>query len=268
MDGSPLEKMRTAVDAEGRVAYRLMLHGQALALNELVGRAFTLRFTGARTCMACGKRVKKFYGQGLCWPCLSTAPEASPCIIRPELCEAHLGRGRDPAWELAHHLQEHVVYLAFTGAVKVGVTRSTQVPVRWVDQGADRALPVARVPHRQLAGRIECDLKRLFTDRTQWKAMLSAPATADAHDQLLRARALVLEQTAPELKPYLLPGEEPVQLHYPLRDLPPKLTNVHLDKLDEVQGCLLGIKGQYLVWADGRVLNVRNHTGYHVEVMA
>lgn len=260
--------MRTAVDGTGHVAYALMLFGQALPLNELVGRPFTLRFTGARTCMACGKRVKKFYGQGLCWPCLSTAPEASPCIIRPELCEAHLGRGRDPAWEQAHHLQEHTVYLAFTGAVKVGVTRSTQVPVRWVDQGADCALPVARVPYRQLAGLIECDLKRLFTDRTQWKAMLNGPAAADVTGPLMQARAMVLEQAAPELKSYLLPGSEPVQLHYPMQNLPPKLTNVHLEKLDEVQGRLLGIKGQYLAWADGRVLNVRNHTGYHVEVMA
>ncbi|MFZ1660007.1 MAG: DUF2797 domain-containing protein [Flavobacteriales bacterium] len=265
MDGTPLKKMSASLDPEGRVDYSIFIKDGLLPLHDRIGSSFTLRFTGIRTCMSCGKRVKKFYGQGTCFPCLKSAPEASPCIIRPELCEAHLGLGRDVEWEKEHHLQEHIVYLSFTGGVKVGVTRSTQVPVRWIDQGAVLAVPIARVPYRQLAGAIEVDLKRLFVDRTQWKAMITANG-AGGEQLLEEARNTAMAQTAEALREYLLPKEPVVRLSYPLTDLPPKLVNVQLDKLPELEGRLHGIKGQYLVWADGRVLNVRNHTGYHVEV--
>ena len=266
MDGTPLKKMHAGMDAEGHVVYAMMADGEALPLKERIGHPFMIRFTGARTCMSCGKRVRKFYGQGTCYPCLRDAPEAGPCIIRPELCEAHLGKGRDVEWEREHHLQEHIVYLSFTGGVKVGVTRSTQVPVRWIDQGAVIAVPIARVPYRQLAGAIECDLKRLFADRTQWKAMLMEPGAGAGLAKLEAARTIAMARTDPKLHEYLLPHEPVQHLSYPLTGLPPKLANVQLDKLAEVEGRLLGIKGQYLVWADGRVLNVRNHTGYHVEL--
>ena len=256
------------VSGEGMpsVTYALHLADGIIPLKGRISKEFTLRFTGARTCVACGKRVKKFYGQGLCWPCFQHAPEASPCIIRPELCRAHLGEGRDRHWELDHHKQEHIVYLSFTGGVKVGVTRSTQVPVRWIDQGAVFAVPIARVPYRQLAGAIECDLKRLFDDRTDWRRMLGSHGTQAGEEQLLEARAKSIHGTDPALSQYLLPDEAVVHLDYPLQQVPPKLVSVPFDKLPEISGRLLGIKGQYLVWADGRVLNVRKHTGYHVEI--
>jgi hypothetical protein len=267
MDGSPLRKMLVGLQAEGpesRVEYAMRLGIDILPLADRIGKSITLRFTGARTCISCGRRVKKFFGQGLCYPCFRDAPEAGPCIIRPELCRAHLGEGRDVQWELDHHLQEHIVYLAFTGGVKVGVTRSTQVPVRWIDQGAELAVPIARVPYRQLAGAIECDLKRVFSDRTDWRAMLMLRDVG--YEALLSAREQALAEVDPALREYMLREEEPLRLAYPLPPVPPKLVNVQLDKLDEIDGRLLGVKGQYLVWADGRVLNVRNHSGYHVEI--
>src|SRR5690606_2698515 len=201
-----------------------------------------------------------------CYPCLRGAPGTSPCIIRPELCGAHRGEGRDPQWELDHHLQEHVVYLAFTGGVKVGVTRATQVPVRWIDQGALLAVPIAKVPYRQLAGAIEVDLKRHFSDRTDWRRMLLLADGGAGMDPLLAARELALNGVDPAFKAYMLPAEPVFQLAYPLSNVPPKLVGVQLDKLPEINGKLQGIKGQYLVWSDGRVLNVRNHIGYHVVV--
>lgn len=255
-------------DAEGKVEYALLLHGRAFPLKDRTGLPLVLRFTGARTCTVCGRRVRKFHGQGTCFPCLRDAPEASPCILRPELCEAHLGGGRDPAWEAQHHLQEHLVYLSYTGAVKVGVTRMTQVPVRWIDQGATWAVPIARVPYRQLAGALECALKLHFSDRTQWKAMLMDPGTDHGREALEAARMQAIGHVPPELRPYLLPNETVVRLIYPLAGFPPKPVNVQLDKLPEIEGRLMGVKGQYLVWTDGRVLNVRNHSGYHVEVEA
>ena len=272
MEGAPLRKMegRTAVDGTSgtvrMVDYKWGSTEHDLQLAERIGTEFTVRFTGQRTCMLCGTRVKKFYGQGTCFPCLRNAAGASPCIIRPELCGAHRGEGRDPQWELEHHMQEHVVYLSFTGGVKVGVTRATQVPTRWIDQGALLAVPIARVPYRQLAGAMEVDLKRLFSDRTDWRRMLLLADGAVGMDRLLAAREQALSGVDPGFGAYLLPAEPVVQLAYPLSNVPPKLVAVQLDKLPEIRGKLHGIKGQYLVWSDGRMLNVRNHIGYHVVV--
>ncbi len=253
-------------NGSGHVTYALHLANDAIPLAGFIGNEFTLRFTGAKTCISCGKRVKKFYGQGTCYPCFRDAPEASPCIIRPELCRAHLGEGRDVQWELDHHMQEHIVYLSYTGGVKVGVTRGTQVPVRWIDQGAVLAVPIARVPYRQLAGAIEVDLKRLFSDRTDWRKMLWQVGASAGGDELEEARSKAIAQADPTMAMYVLPEERLVHLRYPLPQVPPKLVSVQLDKLPDISGRLIGIKGQYLVWSDGRVLNVRNHTGYHVEV--
>lgn len=249
-----------------RVAYDLAFGDGSVPLDGYLSEEFTLRFTGQRTCVSCGREVKKFYGQGLCWPCFNEAPEASPCIIRPELCRAHEGQGRDVQWELEHHMQEHIVYLSFTGNVKVGVTRSTQVPVRWIDQGAVLAVPIARVPYRQLAGAIEVDLKKHFSDRTDWRRMLLLSDGMTGRPALLEARERAAEVLDPGLRAYLLPPAPLVRLEYPLHNVPPKLVSVKLEKLPVVSGRLHGIKGQYLVWSDGRVLNVRNHIGYHVEI--
>ncbi|HRH68744.1 MAG TPA: DUF2797 domain-containing protein [Flavobacteriales bacterium] len=261
-DGSPLRKMLAGLD--GQVQYALALNDGPLELAPFIGDIFTVRATGVLSCTICGKRVKKFYGQGSCFPCLQTAPEAAECIVRPELCRAHLGEGRDPDWERDHHFTEHAVYLSYTGGVKVGVTRATQVPVRWIDQGAVSALILARVPYRQLAGLIEVDLKRLFADRTNWRAMLKL--VPPDHMALREARSVARNALRDDLQQYLLPAEEPMDIHYPVLAYPPKVTSVQLDKTPEVSGRLLGIKGQYLIWEDGRVLNVRNHSGYHVTV--
>lgn len=255
-----------AGDADGKVVYALQLGNDATPLSGFISKEFMLRFTGVKTCVSCGKRVKKFYGQGTCYPCFRDAPEASPCIIRPELCRAHLHEGRDIPWELDHHKQEHVVYLSYTGGVKVGVTRSTQVPVRWIDQGAVLAVPIARIPYRQLAGAIEVDLKRLFSDRTDWRRMLWPVDATTGRAGLEEARKIALAQVDPALAMYMLPEEPVVRFRYPLSLVPPKLVNVQLDRFPKISGKLLGIKGQYLVWSDGLVLNVRNHSGYHVEV--
>lgn len=250
----------------GIVRYTLRMANGTLPLADRVSTEFTLRFTGEKTCVTCGKRVKKFYGQGTCYPCFRNAPDSSPCIIRPELCGAHLGQGRDVQWELDHHMQEHIVYLSYTGDIKVGVTRSTQVPVRWIDQGAMLAVPIAKVPYRQLAGAIEVDLKRLFSDRTDWRRMLLLPDPEVGVNPLLLAREKAIQEVDPALREYMMPNEPVLRLSYPLLNVPPKLVSVQLDKLSEITGKLHGIKGQYLIWSDGRVLNVRNHTGYHVEV--
>ncbi|MFN3876194.1 MAG: DUF2797 domain-containing protein, partial [Flavobacteriales bacterium] len=199
--GEPLLKLCAVLGLDGAVRYALPF-ARPLDLMPFIGRRFTLRATGALSCVACGKRARKLFQQGFCFACLSSAPEAAECIVRPELCRAHLGEGRDPAWEREHHFTEHVVYLSHTGNVKVGVTRATQVPTRWIDQGAVAALVIARVPYRQLAGLIEADLKRVFADKTNWRAMLRQ-VRPDA-DALRAARAQAIGALRCDLQEHLL----------------------------------------------------------------
>lgn len=253
------------------VSYSLITANGPLDLAPYIGREFQLRATGRLTCCVCGREVRKFYGQGMCFPCLRDAPEASECIVRPELCKAHLGDGRDPDWEIAHHATEHIVYLSRTSSasqkssgIKVGVTRSTQVPTRWIDQGAVAALPIARVPFRQLAGLIEVELKASMSDRTDWRAMLTAVDGVET--DLLSLRERIPSLLEAKLQPYLLAAEETTLIHYPVLLYPAKVNSVQLAKQALVKGRLVGIKGQYLIWEDGQALNVRNHSGYHVEI--
>ncbi len=260
-EGTPLGRMPAALEA-GSVRYLLPVGGIVHDLASLMGKPFTLKATGVLTCVCCGRRVNKFYGQGFCYPCLRDAPEAAECIIRPELCQAHLGGGRDPDWECRYHATEHVVYLSWTGGLKVGVTRATQVPTRWIDQGAVAALVVARTPYRQLAGLIEVDLKCLFADRTDWRAMLRL--VTHAPDVLLEARSRIAPALRYDLREFLVGDAGPVSISYPVLAYPPKITSVQLARVREVGGLLLGAKGQYLIWEDGSALNVRNHAGWHV----
>ena len=266
-EGLPLRKMMTALEGHGAstpgtVHYTLRLGDERHDMAPLLGTEVAFRATGVLSCTVCGRRVKKFYGQGFCFPCFRDAPEAAECIVRPELCRAHLGEGRDPAWEREHHDAEHVVYLAWTGGLKVGVTRATQVPVRWLDQGATAALPLARLPYRQLAGQIEVALKQYFSDKTNWRAMLRDQPAPDG--LLVQAREQALAALPAGLLAYALPEEAPVAIRYPVQAWPTKVVSVQLERQPTVVGRLVGIKGQYLIWADGRVLNVRNHAGHHV----
>jgi hypothetical protein len=115
-----------------------------------------------------------------------------------------------------------------------------------------------------MAGLIEVELKRSFADRTNWRAMLKeVPPDVDA---LLEARTKALAALPPELAVHGTTDESPMVITYPVLAYPPKVTSVSLEKTPEVSGRLLGVKGQYLIWEDGRVLNVRSHSGVHVLV--
>ncbi len=239
---------------------------QEISLNELVGNDITIVHTGGYTCTRCGRSVDKLFGEGFCFPCFRDAPEAGECIVRPELCEAHLGGGRDPQWEQEHHHQPHAVYLAVTSAVKVGVTRATQIPTRWIDQGAAWAVQIADVPYRQLAGRIEVALKALYTDRTAWQRMLKGE-TLDGVDLAAEGRKIAGHLDA-ELVPYLIAVDQlrRIDIRYPIRTAPPKVRSTGLQKNPVISGRLEGIRGQYLILDGGKVVNVRRHSGYVVSV--
>lgn len=246
------------------VQYFLSLGETELPMNELIGRSVSLKFTGQINCISCGKRTKTSFGQGFCYNCLQTAPEASETVMRPELSKAHLGIARDMDWARENDLIDHYVYLAVSGELKVGVTRHHQVPTRWIDQGASEAIILARAPNRHISGVIEVYLKNFFSDKTNWRSMLQNKTVQEYNLQEEKVNAYQLLPA--ELQQYLHTDNQIWKINYPCSDFPAKNTSVTFDKDPEISGFLNGIKGQYLIFSDGRVLNIRKHNGYFLEI--
>jgi hypothetical protein len=235
-----------------------------ILMNDFIGKNLRMEFLGTITCRKCEKVTKKSFGEGFCYPCFTNAPEAAECIIRPELCRAHLGEGRDVEWEEANHNQPHVVYLAASDVVKVGVTRATQVPTRWIDQGAMSAIRIAETPNRYEAGRLEVELKAMFTDKTNWQRMLKNEF--DESIDLEEEKWTLHEQLPEDLTEFFTEDDEIIEMNFPVMEFPSKVKSMSFDKEPIIEGKLMGIKGQYLIFDGGRVLNIRKHTSYHVEI--
>jgi hypothetical protein len=246
------------------VRYRLSLGGSSIDMNAGIGSHLSISYSGEIRCVRCDRRTRKSYGDGYCYPCFRDAPENAQCIIRPELCRAHLGEGRDPAWEEEHHNRPHALYLALTNTVKVGVTRWTQLQDRWIDQGAARGIVAARTPYRALAGRMEVAVKELFTDRTNWRRMLRDERGAAT--DLREARERLLAALPDDLQQYRMHRAAPLPIRYPLESPPGTIRSLNLDKCPAFSERLIGIRGQYLVFADGTVFNVRRYSGYIVDI--
>ncbi|RZV33722.1 MAG: DUF2797 domain-containing protein [Chromatiales bacterium] len=256
-----LRKMRTQL--EDVVRYTLMLDDTPIDMNARIGQTIKLSFDGQINCIACDRLTKKSFGQGFCYPCFRDAPEASECIIRPELCRAHEGEARDMAWAEKHCLTEQIVYLARSSAIKVGITRASQVPTRWIDQGATDAIIFARVPNRYTAGLVEVAMKEHLTDRTNWQRMLKNEVI-DA--DLIAKKALVSDALDADLRQFIDTDDTVCSIDYPVNRYPEKVKSVGFDKQPEIEGCLAGIKGQYLIFDDNRVLNIRKHNGYRITI--
>jgi hypothetical protein len=255
-----LYKMKTALQEQ--VQYKLVSEEATIEMNPLIGKKISMQSTAKFRCQNCRRFVKKLFAQGFCYDCFMKSAAASPCIINPELCEGHLGKGRDPEWEKANHVQPHFVYLAVASAVKVGVTRFSQVPTRWIDQGASYAIKIAETPYRKLAGDIEVALKECFTDKTSWQAMLKN----EIGDFDLVDEKWQLESVLPaDLAQYMTDDDEIVEINYPVLEFPKKVTSISFDKTPLIEGTLIGIKGQYLILDGGRVLNIRKHDGYYID---
>lgn len=259
-----LDKMKTSFI--NPVQYFLRLGDETIPVNELIGKNVRLQWTGRIICTVCGKKTNKSFGEGMCYNCFSTAPENAECIIRPELCRAHLGEGRDIEWEKRNHLRPHYVYLAKTNAVKVGVTRDDQIPTRWIDQGAHQGIILAELPYRQLAGQMEVALKDYFTDKTNWQKMLkNEPADGI---ELLAEKERIKNLLDDELRPYVSDNNEIVTLTYPVLEYPTKVTSLSFEKTPLIELPLQGIRGQYFIFANGQVMNIRSKSGYEVELIA
>lgn len=265
-----LEKMVATLG--DTVEYSLPVGEQQLALNPLIGKTLQIRYDGTINCMACGRVTKKSYCQGHCYPCSKRLARCDLCIMKPETCHYAEGTCREPEWGEANCMQPHYVYLSNTSGVKVGITRHSQVPTRWIDQGATAALPIFRVETRLQSGLVEVACKAHVADRTDWRRMLKGEGEVL---DLMAVRDQLLEQCGDELARLrerfgaqaieLLPDAEVVNLRYPVQQYPEKVTALNLDKTPEISGTLLGIKGQYLIFDSG-VLNVRKFGGYRVAV--
>ena len=247
------------------IQYFLSLSGDLLNMNQLIGKKIKLKHVGYQ-CVECGSE-EKIYRMGFCKKCFFESPYASDTIIRPELSRAHLGEEeRDLETEKEIQLVPHIVYLAYTGDVKVGVTREHQIPTRWIDQGATFALPIARTENRYEAGMIEVALKEHLPDKTNYRKMLEEMSDdfEDAVD--LQDFRNKIEQYFPQdFQNFYKNSGEIVRLDFPYH-APEKITAFTLDKKPEFEAVLKGIKGQYLAFEGGNVMNVRGHEGYVVEL--
>ncbi|MES2800755.1 MAG: DUF2797 domain-containing protein [Bacteroidota bacterium] len=257
-----LHKMRT--ELREQVQYFLTFGVQEVLLNDFIGKEISLVHTGAIFCENCGKKVTKTLMDGLCFPCFQSSAQGAECILRPELCRAHLGEGRDIEWEERNHNQPHVVYLAASDIVKVGVTRSSQMPFRWIDQGASSAIILAETPNRYEAGKLEVELKSFFSDKTNWQRMLKNEL--DDTIDLENEKWSVHEQLPADLTEFFSENDTITTINYPVLQFPEKVKSLSFDKEKVIEGKLSGIKGQYLLFEDGPVVNIRKHAGYEIEI--
>jgi hypothetical protein len=262
-----LRKMNTSL-VNGRAEYHLPLFdvlepSETIAMNQWVGREIAIQWEQAIHCIVTGKKIKKTYGEGMSFDAQQSSPQAVESILRPELSRIHEGIAlRDAAWEEAHHNQPHYVYLSRTSGIKVGVTRTVNVPSRWIDQGAVEAIVLAETPYRQLAGLIEVELKAHFNDKTQWNAMLR-PIRPQGED-LLNLKDQAMDRLGEAYEPFFSDHDEVTTIEYPVLNYPAKIASVKFEKTPEIRSTLVGIKGQYLLFGNGMVLNIRSQSGYRV----
>lgn len=251
-----LSKMHTELGAP--IQYYLKLGDDRIHLNKSIETSIEISFEGYQ-CLSCNLK-KKIFRQGFCYDCFYSKPEVGDWVMRPELSKAHLDiEDRDLAFEKEVQLKPHIVYLALSSNVKVGVTRKTQVPTRWIDQGANEAIEIMEAPNRYLAGITEVALKNHVADKTNWRRMLTNEVP---ELNLLDVRDQLEEFVPDEAKPYFLSDNtKSLELDFPVIRYPEKVKSLNLTKTPNFQGKLMGIKGQYLIFEDNTVFNVRGNEG-------
>ncbi|MGB0733129.1 MAG: DUF2797 domain-containing protein [Pontibacterium sp.] len=272
-----LSKMRAHWDEnnpQDPVSYHLPLDDQLIHLNPLIGGHIELTYQTKIFCTHCGRKTNKSFSQGYCYPCFKKLPQCDRCIVSPELCHYQAGTCRDSQWGEKNCFAHHYVYLSNTSGVKVGITRGTQLPTRWLDQGAVQALPILRVETRFQSGLVERLFANHVADKTNWRAMLKGQVEplvlSEERDRLF---ALISDEFA-KLEAEVgisalqkLEDAQQAEINYPVLQYPTKVATHNFDKAEQVAGRLLGIKGQYLILDTG-VINIRKFTGYQITLAA
>lgn len=258
-----LSKMRTEYGFP--VRYYLASGNGEIFMNDLIGSRVTIEYQHVINCVSCGDVTRRSYMNGHCYKCYTTLPECDEGVFSPEKDMAHLGISRDMEWSKQYSLIEHYVYLAYTGDLKVGVTRYNQIPTRWIDQGAVAAIKFAKTPYRNLAGQIEVEMKKHLSDKTSWKMMLSV---SKPNIDLVERKKFFLPMLPDELGVYASFDDSVTEIVYPYDYRLATIKAVSLDSFDRISGVLVGIKGQYLIFDNGIAINVRSHSGYKVKFSA
>ena len=266
--------VKMQVELNEQVHYFLPLDDHREPLNALIGKPIRLEYLGDIHCTHCGRRSKKSFSQGYCYPCFTKLPQCDTCIMSPEKCHYEQGTCRDPSWGEQYCFTDHYVYLANSSGVKVGITRGSQVPTRWIDQGATQAMPIFRVKSRYQAGLIEDCLRDHVADRTHWQKMLKGNSEAvdleQIRDEIIaksESGLREIEQKFGLLAIQRLYHQKVVDINFPVLQFPEKVKSLNLDKQPIVEGVLQGIKGQYLILDTG-VINIRKFTAYNVQFSA
>lgn len=260
MHSQVIKKMDTSLNEV--VNYNLNFDNKKFLMNDLINCKINISWKGKVICQ-CGREMKKFYRSGFCYTCYWESPQASQSIFKPELCTAHLNiEERDLAWEKKFQIAPHYVYLANSSGIKVGITRKTQGVTRWMDQGASQAIILAEVPNRRFSGDIEVAIKKHVSDKTNWRKMLSGePSAID----LLKIKNELSNYVPDELKRYISKDNNVTHIKYPVSVYPEKIKSLKLEKSHEISTVLKGIKGQYLIFENNEVFNIRAHEGFVVD---
>lgn len=262
---------KLASNLANTVEYELPIGEQKFALNKLIGQNIRFSYLNKIECIACHQFTKKSFQQGYCFRCSQKLARCDFCILKPEICHYHLGTCREPEWGQTHCMIPHIVYLANTSGLKVGITRHHHMPTRWIDQGATQALPIFEVPSRRISGFVEVVLAKHISDKTHWQKMLkNLSPILNLQAEFDKIKPIILEALKPvydqfgqeAIKP--LPNAVETKITYPVISYPEKIKAYNFDKESIISGKLQGIKGQYLLFDTG-VLNLRKFTGYHVE---
>lgn len=263
-----VRKMKTSL--ADTVQYQMLLGEISVPLNQYLGRHLQLDYEGVINCIHCARKTSKSFNQGYCYPCFKRLAQCDSCIISPEKCHYDAGTCREPEWGEQHCMIDHIVYLANTSGIKVGITRGTQVPTRWMDQGATQAVPIFRVDTRHHSGMVETLFKNHIADKTNWQAMLKGDAQPrdleQVRQELMAACAAEIEQLQAQhglQSISVLAQAEETRITYPVLEYPDKVKSFNLDKTPTIAGTLMGIKGQYLIFDTG-VINMRKYGGYHL----
>jgi len=253
---------KMATEFSHPIQYYLIFENDFINMNQLLDKTISIQFVGYQ-CLNCGLN-KSIFRQGFCKSCFFEMPQAGDWIMRPELSTAHLEQeDRDLVYEKKVQLTPHVVYLANSSNIKVGVTRKTQIPTRWIDQGAHEAIEIVEVPNRYLAGITEVALKDYVGDKTNWRTMLKNEVV---DENLVEWRDKLKQYIPDEAKAYFIESNKETIIEFPVLQYPEKPNSLNLDKTPNYSGILKGIKGQYLMFEDETVFNVRGSEGYVVRI--
>lgn len=255
------------------VSYSLPVGDKLVSLDPPNNKnILSLNFTGKINCVACNRAIKKSYQQGYCFVCTQKLAQCDLCVLKPERCHYHLGTCREPEWGDSHCMIPHIVYISNTSGVKVGITRTNQVPTRWIDQGAVAALPLFKVATRRVSGYVEVFLAQFVDDKTNWRKMLKNEVEdidlKEVRQDLLAKFEGYIHELSEQFSDdafEIIKQPKLCKIQYPVIKYPTKVSSLNFDKTPKIEGQLLGIKGQYLIFEQG-VLNIRKFGGYELEV--